>query len=898
MPTVSPFDRESLREIEARTTGASRPCAELVPWLFKFSDDVIVNKDSSVMVAYEYTGPDTDSVSINTVVEMLDHHIRSMAELARFPISIWWTTHRRHTKQYETMPMPDPVSQIIDDERQKAFHASGNYINRHYISLTLAPSVGVDRFMGRFSHSLNRDGLSVPKALVQALKATFSETYLFAYTRSEIEEVVATFERTLSGFVNANPHLTFTRLSGRALGGFMHACANPVTDDIERVTVPESPALDVDMCDNEMLPGDDYLYFYAKGRARVGIATGVPGVRRFWPRRASVRSLERLFKVNGELTVSHCFKLASQTRAMRFLNGIRRFHENRRVDMRGIASTVFAGRKEEDLRQNRSRIAAASEVHDEVGEVEMDYATYGDYNFTVISWSPVFELPMHPDERRAAEKAAYRRTSKIHEEVDGVLRSAQFMPVQETIHATSAFTVTIPGMWRECVRWAFIKTEELSRLLPLRGVSAGHIRNQHLTNETGRPCSALAAFMTEFGTPYWFLAYVLDVGHMLICGRTGFGKTIFMMLCAVLFRKYPNAELVGFDKDDSMRIPMTLMGGRYMRMGSAAGGEFQTNVNPYRLLKEARHLGFLVNWTVLLAKQRSGHQATQAERDDLESTLIAVRGLDEKRWRLSTIHASLKEGGLKRALAGWVNGAVDAHYFDHEDDAFDVDVDTQLVAAMAMDGVLKDPGVARPFITYVSYRIQDRIDRRREAGIIGPVVLLLPEIWNLLDDEQFANEIGDRIVTYRKKLGCIWMDAQSPEQVADSVIWPAIRDNVLVRVFVPVQKFTPATKKAYVNNFGLTDQQISVISKLIPKRDYLITEQTGASRRVSVELDPRSIAILRSESSAQIRFDRFQNSGDPDWRMAYIDAESALIESQRKSPEDGEEENQDEALHA
>ncbi|SHK82530.1 type IV secretion system protein VirB4 [Paraburkholderia terricola] len=167
------------------------------------------------------------------------------------------------------------------------------------------------------------------------------------------------------------------------------------------------------------------------------------------------------------------------------------------------------------------------------------------------------------------------------------------------------------------------------------------------------------------------------------------------------------------------------------------------------------------------------------------------------------------------------------------------------------------------------------LEQRRANGVIGPTLVMLPEIWNLLDDESFARQIGNWIVTMRKKLGCVWMDAQSPEQVSSSAIWPQIRDNVLVRVFVPVENFTPSAKTAYQRDFGLSDGQIRTIQKLVAKRDYFIAEQGDASRRISVPLDPRTIAILRSEMSAQIMFDRHLHSGLPDWKERYIEEATA-----------------------
>lgn len=869
----SPFDAESLARVAQRTDGDRRSTAELVPWLFRFNESIVVNKDSALMATYAFSGPDADALSTNHVLELMDNLITSLRDMARRPVTMWWTVHRRRRAQYLSAPMPDPVSQQVDDARRATFEHAANCVNRHYVTFTLAPEVGLDRFAGKVTHGMTHDGLSVARSLIQAVRGTFSDQYLFAYTASELAAVVEAFEHSLFGFVAGNPHLTCQRLSGERLGAFMHTCGSPASDHLQAVPVPDIPALDVAMCDTEVRPGHDYLHFYAGGRQRYGIAAGIPARRDFWPDSVLPTSLDGLLKVSGEVTISHCFRLTSPSAAMRFIDGVRRYHEGRRLDTRSLLAATLRGGDLSGARQNQARSAAADEANRRAGKVEMAEELYGYYNLSVLSYSPVFETSPFDDGKPA--DAAWTQAVATHQAVEEALRAAHFTPVRETLHALSAFATTIPGMWRECARWSFIDTDALARLLPLRGVSDGHCINAHLTKETGVRCPALAPFPTEFGTPYWFTGFLGDVGHMLVCGRTGFGKTIFMLLCATLFRKYPNAWLYGFDKDLSMRIPTILQGGRYMQFDSEADNvhaDERAQMNPLVLLGDRRHLEFLVEWIVLLVQQRGTYCVTVSDRRELETALAAVRSRGDRRlWRLRTVHASLPAGPLADELGLWVGQAVHAHYFDNIGDSFG---DVHWVS-MATDRILANPVVARPFLSYVTYRIQDSMEKRRANGVIGPTLVMLPEIWNLLDDEAFAKQIGNWIVTMRKKLGCVWMDAQSPEQVSSSTIWPQIRDNVLVRVFVPVENFTPSAKTAYQRDFGLSDGQIRTIQKLVAKRDYFIAEQGGASRRISVPLEPRTIAILRSEMRAQILFDRHLHSGRADWRERYIDAATA-----------------------
>ncbi len=874
--SLSPYDTESLARIGERLDGRRRSTAEMVPWLFKYHDSLIVNKDSALMATYEFTGPDTDSMSASQMLELMDNLTDAMRDLARRPVTLWWTVHRRHTDRYVTVPLPDAIAQTIDDERRRTFEQAANYVNRHYVTLTLLPDVGIDRFAGRVMHGMTHDNLSVIGSLAQAVRGTFSDQYLFAYTGSELAAVVDAFENTLFGFTAANPHLTCRRLAGEMLGAFMHACCSPPSDHVKALAIPDTPALDLAMCDTEVTPGHDYLHFYSNGRCRFGIASGIPTRRDFWPDNVSPTTLDGLLKIPGELTISHVFRLSTPSAAKRFIDSIRKYHEGRRLDGRAVLAAALKGGDTSGARQNEARSSAAQEANRRAGKVEMAEELYGFYNLSIMAWSPVYEET--PANSQVAPETAYAQAVATHKAVEEVLRGAHFVPVRETLHAFSSFATTIPGMWRECARWAFLDTRALARMLPLRGVSRGHPVNQHLTRETGQMCPALAAFPTDYGTPFWFTGFLADVGHMLICGRTGFGKTIFMLLCATLFRKYPHAWLYGFDKDLSMRIPTILQGGRYMQFDPDAPGvseDERAQANPLVLLADPRHMEFLVDWIRMLIEQRGTYRVQATDLHEIQKALAATRSRRDPRfWRLHTVQASLPQGALADELALWVGDAVHAHYFDNVEDSFD---EARWVS-METKRILRNPVIARPFLSYVTYRIQDALRERRTRGVIGPTLVMLPEIWNLLDDDAFAKQIGDWIVTMRKELGCVWMDAQSPEQVATSKIWPQIRDNVLIRVFVPVENFTPSAKAAFQRDFGLSDGQIQTIQKLVAKRDYFVTEQGGASRRISVPLDPRSIAILRSEMSAQILFDRHLRSGRPDWKGAYLHEAVGRIE--------------------
>src|SRR3546814_11242125 len=102
----------------------------------------------------------------------------------------------------------------------------------------------------------------------------------------------------------------------------------------------------------------------------------------------------------------------------------------------------------------------------------------------------------------------------------------------------------------------------------LASVWAGPVRNGHL----GGPPRLVAK--TAGSTPFRLSTHVGDVGHMMVVGPTGAGKSVLLSLIALQFRRYPGAQVYIFDKGNSARAAVLAMGGAHHALGSAeADGE-------------------------------------------------------------------------------------------------------------------------------------------------------------------------------------------------------------------------------------------------------------------------------------------------------------------------------------
>ena len=100
-------------------------------------------------------------------------------------------------------------------------------------------------------------------------------------------------------------------------------------------------------------------------------------------------------------------------------------------------------------------------------------------------------------------------------------------------------------------------------MIPLSAVWAGPARDEHFK------APPLLFGKTEGSTPFRFSLHVGDVGHTLIVGPTGAGKSVLLALMAMQFRRYPDTQIFAFDFGGSIRAAALAMGGDWHDLGGA-----------------------------------------------------------------------------------------------------------------------------------------------------------------------------------------------------------------------------------------------------------------------------------------------------------------------------------------
>ncbi|KAK0331515.1 hypothetical protein LTR94_028617, partial [Friedmanniomyces endolithicus] len=187
--------------------------------------------------------------------------------------------------------------------------------------------------------------------------------------------------------------------------------------------------------------------------------------------------------------------------------------------------------------------------------------------------------------------------------VERIVNGLGFTCVRESLNAVEAWLSSLPGQAYANVRQPLVHTLNLAHLMPLSSVWAGPAENRHL----GAP--PLLHAQTSGSTPFRLSTHVGDVGHMLVVGPTGAGKSVLLALIALQFRRYPQSQVYVFDKGFSARAAVLAMGGAHHALGLGADGgpdgKDALAFQPLRRIDDAGERSWAAEWiAALLAHEK------------------------------------------------------------------------------------------------------------------------------------------------------------------------------------------------------------------------------------------------------------------------------------------------------
>ncbi|HZV04280.1 MAG TPA: conjugal transfer protein TrbE [Gemmataceae bacterium] len=785
--------------------------SDRLPWAALVAPGTVLNKDGSFQRGFAFRGPDLESA---TEAELVGASARLNNVLKRFGSgwALFFDATRSVAPGYPESQFPEPASWLVDQERRAAFEQEENRRDRFESVYRLT-----------FLYMPPPDGVSrADRALIDAPQ---DDREAVRNWRDELAAFVAETDRAFDLMQGFLPEIR--PLDDSETLTYLHAT---VSSRPHPIAVPETPMhLDAVLADTPLSGGLEPIL--GERHLRTVTITGFPATTR-------PGLLDELNHLGIEYRWMARWIALDKTDALKELTRIRRQWFAKRKSITALLREVLYNEPVPLLDSDAANKSLDADAA--LQALGSDHVAFGYLTMTVTVW----------DDTRSGVQEKQRA-------VERAINSRGFATIRESLNAVEAWLSSLPGHVYANVRQPLVHTLNLAHLVPLSAVWAGLARNAHLD---GPP---LLVAETSGSTPFRLSTHVGDVGHMLIVGPTGAGKSALLALIAMQFRRYPASQIYMFDKGGSARASILAMGGRHHRLAAEAD---ELAFQPLAAIDDLAERSWAAEWVLgLLAHEHV--QIGPEVKEAVWSALGSLASAPAPERTLTGLSMLLQSGELKAALTPYTLEGPFGHLLDAAEDRLEFgDVECFETEILMRDAA----GAVPPVLTYLFHRLEARFDG-------SPTLLILDEAWVFLDDPLFAARIREWLKTLRKKNVAVVFSTQSLADVTGSTIAPAIIESCPQRIFLPNDRaIEPESRRAY-ERFGLNDRQIELIARAMPKRDYYLQSRLG-NRMFELGLGPLQLAFCGSSSPAdQALIDRvLATRGNVPFVEAWLDAKGLL----------------------
>ena len=311
------------------------------------------------------------------------------------------------------------------------------------------------------------------------------------------------------------------------------------------------------------------------------------------------------------------------------------------------------------------------------------------------------------------------------------------------------------------LRQLWVSSANTSDLSLVFTSGAGEPRNIFLGTEY------LAVLETRQGTPYFLNLHRDDVGHSVVLGAIGSGKSFFLCFLVAQIQKYNPFTFI-FDLGGSYKSLTALLGGTYLKIGPESSG---VSINPFCLSLTKENHQFLFSFVRVLAESSGYHLNTQDERD-LYSQIGNLYEIDPSQRRLGTL-ANILNRPLGEALGKWVGSGQYGKVFDNAEDKLTF----SRFQAFDFEGLERVPELLEPLLFYVLHRASTAVQDARNATILKAFVV--DEAWRFFRNPIIRGYITEALKTWRKRNAVMILATQSSDDLLRSEMLATVAESSL-----------------------------------------------------------------------------------------------------------------------
>ncbi len=799
----------NLRKFRSRARGVS----DLLPYAALIAPGIVLCKDGTFLAGFVAHGQDTASSTADElafVSAQFNNAVKLLGSGWMLHVDAVRSIHHAYSRP-EDSHFPDPVSQLIDDERRDFFSGGVCYRTKTVVILSFKPNFGAEKMT-----AAAKTGGGSSTALERSLE-------LFQNTLLEFEDALSAVLhlKRLADYAEADESGSSALYS--ELLSHLQLCLTGIEQPVQ---IPDTPMyLDALLGSEELIGGLTPRI----GDQHIAVISidGLP--QESWPAMLSV-----LDGLQLQYRFSSRFICLDQLDAQKEITSYRKGWEQ------NVFRFIDKYFNLPNARPNMDASNMVNDAGDALMEVQGGYVGAGFLSACIVL--------LHEDQVTLQDWARELRRAIL---------TLGFGCRIETINALDAWLGTHPGNWFANLRRPLINTLNLADLLPLSSIWAG---------ERNCPCPfypaespALMVCTTDGSTPFWFNLHVRDVGHTLIFGPIGAGKSTLLALIAAQFRRYDQAQVFAFDKGMSMFALCEAVGGTHYDVGGSDALSFA----PLQRIDDPAELAWAEEWVGTLLELQ-GTPVTPRDRNEIHKAMSLLCTSPVEMRSLTDFVNLLQDQRLKEGLQHYTRAGAMGYLLDAETDQLGLSPFMVFEIEDLMN--LGDKNLI-PVLLYLFHRI--------EKALTGqPVLLVLDEAWLMLGHPVFRAKIREWLKVLRKANCAVVMATQSLSDAKNSGILDVLVESCQTKVFLPNITARQEVQSELYQQMGLNNKQIEIIASATPKRDYYVVTPYGR-RLIQLALQKAELAFVGISDKENIsRIKELKREYGADWPQVWVAEQS------------------------
>ena len=758
----------------------------LAPWGF-VGESTVLTKAGHVALAYRVRGIDVDGlthVERHTSARRMEAALRVLDERCR----VYQYLVKRTADPFLAPRCPEPIAREAANRRAAYLNGRRSELCRLELFLVLLYEPPT---RGRVSTSLS----GFWRAPRQSLRAWLSTQRTLQTVESELDAAIDALHHKAELFEAQLVDLAPTRLSRRDTFRFLRRLVNYDAAVVEatRATAPDIH-LDYFLGDSSIECHRDHLMV---GRRTVKVLSMKEP-----PSQTFAHLLGELFSVPGEFIACLDWQRIPADRMRHDIQNRRRHFFNKRVSLVNYITPGEA--RTEDMLVDESASATVRQLGDALTEIEVNGHVFGHCSLTLV---------LHNEDRRTVQHQAAEaaKALSIH---DGAF-------FDESYNLLNAWLSVVPG-----------NSAYNLRRLPLLETHAADL-SFLFTVDQGEPGSALfadpvATLETPHHTPFDYHLHVQDVGHTLVLGSTGSGKSFLLNFLVTSAQQYDPFTIV-LDLGHSYRKLSALLHGRYLELGLHHSS---VTINPFSLEPTPEHLHFLHAFVRVLLEGEDGYRLGDAEDREVYEAVENLYALQRGQRRLFTV-ANLLPRALAARLQKWVEGGRYADLFDHVEDTLTF----ERLQVFDFEAMRAFPMLIEPLLFYVLHRVNERVVADDSARTLK--LCVMDEAWRFIQHPTLRAYVQEALKTWRKRNAAMLLATQTVDDFASADLLRTVVESCPTKLLLA----NPALDRArYAELFQLNEAELDLLATLMP-RSQLLLKRPELTKVLTLAVDPKSYWI-------------------------------------------------------